>query len=90
MDPPVLVLREIVQMKVIDLTDDSDEDSAVAVVEIAISIFGEVRVHSPMKMGISAKVSKKVKSTCKDPYLDLLAAHELVKSQRTSGLQVLH
>ena len=44
MDPPLLVLREIVQMKVIDLTDDSDEDSAVAVVEIAISIFGEVSV----------------------------------------------
>ena len=43
-----------------------------------------------MKMGISAKVCKKVKSACKDPYLDLLAAHELVKSQRTSGLQVLH
>ena len=91
MDQPLTVVRDEVQStEVIDLTDDADENSAKAVVQNKMFVFGEIHVRASMKMKISAKVDKKVQSYRKDPYVDLIVAHEQAKSQKSSGVQGLH
>lgn len=87
-DPPIAMERQkTLASTMIGLTDDLHELTGEEEERIVI---GEVHTRSQLKMEHSAKIYRKGKASRKEPYLDLLIAHQSETTQRLSGGQGLH